>query len=143
MERDDNSGYGATVLGGSANDGPRSCEVEPSEAPYRAVDTLTGQSTIRTSPTEGLPPSTTKRWVVRRKAAVVAAVRSGEITLDEACRYYQLSEEEFLSWKRTFETHGLAGLRATRIQQYRVPRAARARSRRSKSRLNRVFYDAP
>ena len=77
---------------------------------------------------ESLPPPNTKRWVIRRKAAVVAAVRSGEITLDEACRYYQLSEEEFLSWKRAFEMHGLAGLRTTRIQQYRAPRSARSRS---------------
>ena len=77
---------------------------------------------------EGLPPPNTKRWVIRRKAAVVAAVRSGEITLEEACRCYQLSEEEFRSWERAFETHGLAGLRATRIQQYRVPRPARPRS---------------
>lgn len=77
---------------------------------------------------EGLPPPNTKRWVVRRKAAVVAAVRTGGITAEEACRCYQLSEEEFLSWERAFETHGLPGLRATRIQQYRAARAARPRS---------------
>jgi hypothetical protein len=77
---------------------------------------------------EGLPPPTTKRWVVRRKAAVVAAVRSGEVTLEEACRWYQLSEEEFLAWQRAFEIHGLAGLRITRTQQYRVLRPARSRS---------------
>jgi transposase len=65
-----------------------------------------------------LPPNTT-RWVTRRKAAVVAAVRDGEITIEEALHRYQLSEEEFLSWQRTFEAHGLAGLRATRVQQYR------------------------
>jgi hypothetical protein len=47
-----------------------------------------------------LPPLTTKRWVARRKAAVVAAVRAGVITVDEACRRYQLSEEEFLAWQR-------------------------------------------
>jgi transposase-like protein len=70
---------------------------------------------------ESLPPPSTKRWVVRRKAAVVAAVRSGGITMEEACRYYQLSEEEYLSWDRAFERHGLAGLRATRVQQYRAP----------------------
>ena len=79
---------------------------------------------------EGLPPPSTKRWVVRRKAAVVAAVLSGGITLEEACRWYQLTEEEFRSWERAFETHGLAGLRATRIQQYRLPRPARPRTRR-------------
>jgi len=49
----------------------------------------------------------------------VAAVRSGKITMEEVLRRYQLSEEEFLSWQRAFETHGIAGLRATRIQQYR------------------------
>jgi transposase-like protein len=64
--------------------------------------------------------------VARRKAAVVAAVRSGDMTIEEACRVYQLSEEEFLSWQRAFEIHGLAGLRTTRIQQYRRSRSARA-----------------
>ena len=44
-----------------------------------------------------LPPPNTKRWVIRRKAAVVAAVRVGEITVEEACRRYQLSEEEFFA----------------------------------------------
>jgi len=78
---------------------------------------------------DGLPHPNTKRWVVRRKAAVVAAVRNGEITIEEACRAYQLSEEEFLSWVRAFERHGLAGLRATRIQQYRASRSPRIRFR--------------
>ena len=79
-----------------------------------------------------LPPPNIKRWVVRRKAAVVAAVRSGRITMEETLRRYQLTEEEFLSWQqRAFETHGLAGLRATRVQQYRMPRPPRGpRSRR-------------
>jgi transposase-like protein len=73
---------------------------------------------------EQLPHPSTKRWVARRKAAVVAAVRSGGFTLEEACRVYQLSKEEFLSWDRAFELHGLAGLRVTRIQQYRESRRA-------------------
>lgn len=75
---------------------------------------------------QNLPPPNTKRWVVRRKAAVVAAVRSGGLTIHEACRVYQLSKEELLSWDRAFELHGLAGLRTTRIQQYRSPRPTRA-----------------
>jgi transposase-like protein len=70
-----------------------------------------------------LPPPNTKRWVVRRKAAVVAAVRSGTITIEEACRRYGLSEEEFLSWQRAFDAHGLPGLRATRLQAYRGSRS--------------------
>src|ERR1700728_3184291 len=68
---------------------------------------------------EDLPSPNTKRWVIRRKAEVVAGVRNGVISLEEACRRYKLSIEEFLSWQRLIESHGLAGLRATRLQDYR------------------------
>jgi transposase-like protein len=83
------------------------------------MKTPLGESVGGTRLIEQLPHPNTKRWVVRRKAAVVAAVRSGGVTLEEACRVYQLSKEELLSWDRAFELHGLAGLRVTRIQQYR------------------------
>ena len=66
-----------------------------------------------------LPPPTTKRWVIRRKAEVVAAVRGGLLSLEEACARYTLTVEEFLSWQYSIDQHGLAGLRTTRIQQYR------------------------
>ena len=66
-----------------------------------------------------LPPADTKRWVARRKAAVVTAVRSGAISIEEACRRYHLSEEEFLAWERTIEADGVPGLRITRLQIYR------------------------
>lgn len=76
-----------------------------------------------------LPPPNTKRWVVRRKAAVLAAVRSGAITLEDACRRYGLTEEEFLSWQRAFDAHGLPGLRTTRLQAYRGARSRAAKPR--------------
>ena len=66
-----------------------------------------------------LPPPYTKRWTARRKAAVVQAVRSGTISLEEACLRYGLSVEEFLSWQRAVEQHGIHGLRVTRLQIYR------------------------
>jgi hypothetical protein len=66
-----------------------------------------------------LPSANTGRWVVRRKAEVVAAVRGGLLSLDEACARYRLTVDEFLSWQATVDQHGLPGLRATRIQQYR------------------------
>jgi hypothetical protein len=69
---------------------------------------------------EDLPPPNTKRWVIRRKAEVVAAVRTGLLSLDEACRRYTLSVEEFLSWQRALDRHGVRGLRATRVQDYRA-----------------------
>jgi len=66
-----------------------------------------------------LAPPDTKRWVTRRKAVIVNAVRAGVISLDEVCRRYELSVEEFLAWQRAIDTHGVPGLRATRLQIYR------------------------
>ena len=42
------------------------------------------------------------------------------LSLDEACSRYTLTVEEFLSWQYSIDQHGLAGLRTTRIQQYRA-----------------------
>jgi hypothetical protein len=72
-----------------------------------------------------LPPSDTKRWVARRKAVIVDAVRRGLISLDDACRRYRLSVEEFHAWQRAIEAHGVAGLRVTRLQIYRDTPPAR------------------
>ena len=66
-----------------------------------------------------LPPPDTGRWVIRRKAEVVAAVRGGLLSLEDALERYRLTSEEFLAWQRSIDRHGLAGLRTTRIQQYR------------------------
>lgn len=66
-----------------------------------------------------LPPTTTQRWVIRRKAEVVAAVEGGLLSLEDARARYHLSEEEFEDWRRLISAHGLAGLRTTRVQQYR------------------------
>ena len=62
-----------------------------------------------------LPPANTRRWVIRRKAQVVEAVRTGVLSCDR----YTLSIEEFLSWQRLFDSHGVHGLRVTRLQEYR------------------------
>jgi|SRR5690242_4673632 len=103
-----------------------SSEIPTSTPVSRWMSTRREESSAQASLIASLPPPNTKRWVIRRKAAVVAAVRSGGITIEEACRCYQLSEEEFRSWERAFEIHGLAGLRTTRIRQYRAPRPARS-----------------
>ncbi len=66
-----------------------------------------------------LPSPDTKRWVIRRKAEVVAGVRAGLITIEEACERYSLSTEELHCWQRLIDTHGLRGLRTTKIQDYR------------------------
>ncbi len=66
-----------------------------------------------------LPPNGIRRWTPMRKAEVVACVRAGLITLENACERYMLSEEELLSWSRYLNKHGVSALRATRVQDYR------------------------
>jgi len=68
---------------------------------------------------DSLPPPGTTRWVVRRKAEVVAAVSGGLLTVDEVCDRYALSVEEFAGWQRAVDRSGMPGLRVTRIQHYK------------------------
>ena len=67
-----------------------------------------------------LPSPETRRWVIRRKAEVVAAVRGGLISLEEACEMYGISDEEFEGWTRAIDRFGMQGLRTTRLQKYRA-----------------------
>jgi len=64
-----------------------------------------------------LPSPGTRRWVARRKAAIVMAVQHGLISFEEACARYSLTLDEYLSWQRSFERHGIPGLRATRVDR--------------------------
>lgn len=68
---------------------------------------------------DDLPSPNTKRWVMRRKAEVVAAVNGGLLTIDEVLERYGLTLEEFASWQRAMDRSGMKGLRVTRIQKYR------------------------
>jgi Protein of unknown function (DUF1153) len=52
-----------------------------------------------------LPAPGTVRWVIRRKAEVVAAVRGGPLSLEEACSRYFLSVE-VLAWQYSIDRHG-------------------------------------
>jgi hypothetical protein len=51
-----------------------------------------------------LPAPGTKRWVIRRKAEVIAAVRGGLLSLEEACNRYMLTVDEYLSWQSSVRT---------------------------------------
>lgn len=66
-----------------------------------------------------LPAPDTQRWVARRKAEVVVAVKGGLLSFDDACDRYRITAEEFLGWQQQVDRHGLAGLRVTRLQSYR------------------------
>ena len=64
-------------------------------------------------------PPGPRRWVPQRKAEIVAAVRSGYLSLEEARKRYALSMEEYLTWQSEIDRFGLAGLRVYRPQPRR------------------------
>ncbi len=66
-----------------------------------------------------LPPPDTQRWVARRKAEVLAAIRGGLLERAEARQRYSISDEELALWERAVDCAGVPGLRVTRVQIYR------------------------
>ena len=64
-------------------------------------------------------PRAGQRWTVRRKAAVVEAVRGGWMPIEEACDLCGISIDEFLAWERDLDRYAVHGLRTTRYQIYR------------------------
>jgi hypothetical protein len=71
-----------------------------------------------------LPPAQ-GRWSPRRKASVTEAIRGGWVPVEEVCRLYSLSPDEALSWERTIDQRGVAGLH---IKQLQINRYVRGRS---------------
>ena len=69
-----------------------------------------------TAPAPALPPTVATRWSPRRKAEVVLAARSGNISREEAYRRYFLSPEELAAWEAALDQNGLpvCAVRASR-----------------------------
>lgn len=61
-----------------------------------------------------LPPVDTKRWVPKRKAALITAVETGLISPEDACRRYKLTMEEYTGWKVALKEFGPGGLKTTK-----------------------------
>lgn len=101
---------GQTADGGYCATGARADDNRPIEVPGPLGQPITLDS---------LPPPDTRRWVVRRKAEVIAAIRGGLLTAAEACARYRLSPEELELWQDSLDRAGVPGLRVTRIQLYR------------------------
>ncbi len=74
---------------------------------------------LATRAVDSLPPIDTKRWVARRKAAVLDAIASGVLSRADACARYRISEAELRLWERAVACAGVPGLRVTRVQIYR------------------------
>jgi hypothetical protein len=71
-------------------------------------------------------PRPCQRWTVRRKAAVIEAVRGSWVPIEEVVELYNISIDEFLAWERDIDRNGVAGLRSTRYQIYRDTEVRRA-----------------
>src|SRR4051812_36212489 len=74
-----------------------------------------------------LPTPGTDRWVIRRKAEVVAAVRGGLLSHEQACSRYSLSAEEYLSWQHAIDRHGFVALRIKHLNEYRQRHRGKSR----------------
>jgi Protein of unknown function (DUF1153) len=99
--------YGEKALSGAERQGARS----PTPlSPLKRVAGPDGAPLMRSD----LPPPNTTRWVIRRKAQVVVAVRSGLIEAEEVYTRYGLTAEELSSWNRAFDRFGMRGLCAGR-----------------------------
>ena len=100
----------------STDDRPDHVLTAPCAAPRRTVlrvEPLQGTPLERVS-VDPPPPAGGQRWVQKRKAAVVAAILAGQMTIEDACERYGLSAEEILSWRNRIERAGVDALRVTR-----------------------------
>jgi hypothetical protein len=82
--------------------------VVPSNGPAERPSQNRGAMASVSPPPPSLP---VRRWVPHRKAELIAAVRGGSLSLDAACRRYDLTIEEFLAWQHGIDLFGMAGLR--------------------------------
>ena len=89
-------------------------DIDPPTQPAANGDDV--EATLASVPDLPLPG---QRWTVRRKAAVVAALRGGWVPIEQVSRLYDLSAEEIVAWERDLDRYGVHGLRSTRLQIYR------------------------
>src|SRR5688572_16358768 len=80
---------------------------------------------------EDLPLHADIRWVRRRKARVVAAVRGGLLSLHEALQRYSLSLEEFIEWEREVGREVAVRRRSGRLRELSLLRPPRKNRRSS------------
>ena len=59
------------------------------------------------------------RWTPRRRADVVIALAQNVITFSEAQEWFGWTEQESKSNITLFQDHGIRGLRATKLQDFR------------------------
>ena len=67
---------------------------------------------------------TVQRWTPQRKAALVAAVRSGRSQLDDVLVRFEVTEIELDQWSEAFNSYGIDGLKVTKRKGASRPASA-------------------
>ena len=67
-----------------------------------------------------LPKAGERNWGFRRKAAVVMAIRAGELIRDEAFERYSLSAEELALWEAALDQGGPQAITSKAIARLRL-----------------------
>lgn len=80
---------------------------------------------------DDLPEHADIRWIRRRKARVVAAVRAGIFGLHEALERYSLSIEEFMEWEREVAAEMDKRRRTGRMRELTIMRGKSGRPGRA------------
>lgn len=62
-----------------------------------------------------------QRWTVRRKAALIKAVRGGWLAIDEACQRYNFLVDEFMAWERELDRYGVHAYEARDSRCIAIP----------------------
>ncbi len=75
---------------------------------------------LLTSNHADLPDAGTQRWMAWKKARVLAAIQTGALSLEEACRRYVLTAEEVQTWHESFAADGVDGLKMRRLAERRT-----------------------
>jgi hypothetical protein len=90
-------------------------QTAPTEHPRFVVGPLGERLTLA-----DLPAANTTRWVPRRKAQIVSAIKGGLLSFEEASVRYTLTSEELAEWTRWEGLFGMKGLRTGKLQYYKT-----------------------
>jgi hypothetical protein len=71
-----------------------------------------------------LPKAGERTWGFRKKAAVIMAIRAGQLTREEAFERYSLSVEELALWEAAFDQGGPHAISSKAIARARLSRKA-------------------
>jgi hypothetical protein len=113
-------------VGGKASGIPKRLQAAPKATATRvrrdqAADVRNGMEfSLQQLADVTLPTNFHGRWITKRKAAVIAQIVTGRLTIEEACQRYNLSLDELSCWQRAFDRYGLSGLQATKEQKRRL-----------------------